>query len=333
MYVVNNKNRKIVEEFEKLVEQIKFDIDMNPVKANYFRLSQIKKVVGILAKFPDEITDSKQLENMPGVGKGSLRRIDEILKSGHLSEIIVEEKHKQYLKQMDELEQVYGIGRKTAYTLVKKYNITSVKQLKIAHKAKIVKLPHKIIIGLKYYGVYEENIPRNEMDKINLLIKQQVAKIDDKLIYQICGSYRRLKPTSNDIDILLVHPDIKTKKNKSDYLIRLVQQLKKINFIIDDLTDKDYTVDYMGFCQLTTKVRRIDVRFFPYESYYTALMHFTGSGEFNKKIRLLAQSLGYKLSEYGLFKLDDNKEIKIKINSEKDVFDKLGLEYLPPEKR
>jgi DNA polymerase/3'-5' exonuclease PolX len=39
------------------------------------------------------------------------------------------------------------------------------------------------------------------------------------------------------------------------------------------------------------------------------------------------------LNEYGLYKLNGDKKMRIKITTEKDIFDKLGMEYLPPEKR
>ena len=57
---------------------------------------------------------------------------------------------------------------------------------------------------------------------------------------------------------------------------------------------------------------------------------FTGSGEFNKKMRLVAKKKGYKLSEYGLF--DKHNHI-IKVNSERDIFKILDMEYLPPRLR
>ena len=47
-------------------------------------------------------------------------------------------------------------------------------------------------------------------------------------------------------------------------------------------------------------------------------------------MREIAKSKGYKLSEYGLF---DKNNKKFKIKSERDVFKKLGLEYLPPRLR
>ena len=86
----------------------------------------------------------------------------------------------------------------------------------------------------------------------------------------------------------------------------------------------------MGFCKYKDNpIRRIDIRFISYDSYYSALLYFTGSSNLNKKMRKIAKELGYKLSEYGLEK--NNKLIKI--NSEKDIFDKLNMEYLEPKFR
>ena len=50
-------------------------------------------------------------------------------------------------------------------------------------------------------------------------------------------------------------------------------------------------------------------------------------------MRSKAQSLGYILNEYGLYKLDNDKKKRIKINSEKDIFNKLNMEYISPENR
>jgi DNA polymerase/3'-5' exonuclease PolX len=66
------------------------------------------------------------------------------------------------------------------------------------------------------------------------------------------------------------------------------------------------------------------------ESYPFTLLYFTGSGEFNKKMRIIAKKKGYKLSEYGLF--DKNNHI-IKVSSERDIFKTLDMEYLQPRLR
>ena len=62
-------------------------------------------------------------------------------------------------------------------------------------------------------------------------------------------------------------------------------------------------------------------------------MHFTGSAIFNQKMRLHAKSMNMKLSEYGLYKYVNKKEILLEINSENDIFNALLLKYIPPEKR
>ena len=95
----------------------------------------------------------------------------------------------------------------------------------------------------------------------------------------------------------------------------------------------------MGFCQFkkgtkTYPIRRIDIKYMPYNSYYTSILHYTGSNDFNINIRRIAKKKGYKLSEHGFFKQTANgKQKEIKINSEKQVFDILDLEYVEPINR
>ena len=99
--------------------------------------------------------------------------------------------------------------------------------------------------------------------------------------------------------------------------------------IVDDLTDTDNGTKYMGFSKLPRSIRRIDIRFVPYNYYHAALLYFTGSYELNTQMRQVAKTMGYKLNEYGLFKeRKDGKYPKepLKASSEKDIFKiKVGL--------
>jgi len=339
-------NKKIINEFEKLIKQIKYEADHTNKKdskkiiSNNFRLSQSIKILEILKNYPTEITSSDQLEGIKGIGKGTINRINEILKYGYLKEINIGKGEEKYLKEIDELTQVYGIGNSKAFELINNYNITNIKQLKKMYEKGKIQLSNNIILGLKYHGVYKQVIPREEIDNINLFLKKIVNSIAKyKLNVTICGSYRREKPYSNDIDILLTSENIVDsyvfEKNVSDFnksYIRLfVKKLKEKNFIIDDI-DFDYRVKYMGFCKFKNNpVRRIDIMFVPYESYFTALLHFTGSGDFNRKVRRLALELGYSLNQYRLHDLENNKSVPIK--SEEELFEKLGMEYIPPSGR
>lgn len=341
----NPKNDKIIKELYKLVEQIKYNIDNTMDKkdkiAHTYRLRQIQNLISIIKNYPQEIKQGSDLKDIKGVGKGSISRINEILKTGRLSEIKVGAVEKKHVKAVDELQEIIGIGPKKAYELVTKYNIKSIKDLKKAYNNDEIELSHEILMGLKYHNKYKQNIPRAEIDKVNKFIGEVVNIVDKDLKYIISGSYRRKKPISNDIDILITHPKVKTKlqlMQKTNYLSKLVNALKKADFLIDDLTDKDFEVKYMGFGQYYEgkkkfPIRRVDIRYVPYNSYYPALLYFTGSGPFNEKMRGLAKALGYRLNEYGLYKIIDGKLKKIKVTSEKDIFDKLGMDYVPPEER
>lgn len=329
-------NSEILEEFNRLVKYIQIEIDADPKNKmkNYYRLRHIKDAIKIIENYPKQIKSGDQLKDIKGIGQGIISRIDEIIKTGFLSEIKINTEDEEYMKEIKELEQIYGIGRTKAYDLIKNHNIKSIKDLRDAHKRGEITDSH-IILGLKYHNIYKQNIPRSEIMKVDKYLEKVTAKIDPDLCHVICGSYRRKKKTSNDIDVLLVHKKIKTRKqqiSEENYLRKFVGELKKDKFILDDL-DENYEVKYMGFSKYENNpVRRIDIMYVPYESYYTALFHFTGSGEFNRRIRDVAKSMGYKLSQLGLFDKEDNEK-RIKIGSEKAIFKKLNLEYVKPEDR
>lgn len=319
----NTKNEKIVKEFTKLTDHIKIQLDNSPSSKDYmvnsFRLKQLMAALLIIKKYPKEIKNGEQLKEFPGIGKGTISRINEILKTGKLSEIKVSGSEKKYAEYIEELQKIHGIGHRTAYNLVTKYGIKSIDELKKAYNNGTVELNNVILTGLKFHDVYKQNIPRKEIDLMKKYLETKVKSVNKKLEMTICGSYRRLKPTSNDIDVLLYHPDIKTKlqlqqQGDNNYLHQLIETLKKSKFLLGDITDKDYEIKYMGFCQYKNKneypVRRIDIRYIPYESFYSAILFFTGSGSFNKKMRRLAEQLGYMLNEYGLFKLQGLKKLK-----------------------
>lgn len=334
---VNKKNQTIVDEFLKLIKLIEFEnniIDDNKnIKINIFRISSLKKNVNKILKMTNEIKTISDVSNIKGFGKGTIERIQEILDYGFLDENIkMEKKYKKYINLnnvINELTQVIGIGKHFAYDIIKKYKIKSLIELKDKVENNIIKVNEKIHLGLKYAGKYNINIERKYITEIFdfLLLKNQ----NNNLKIIICGSYRRETTTSSDIDILLCHSDIITKNDlkKTNELFVFLTKLKEYNFIVDDLTSLYVKSKYMGFCKWKNKIYRIDIRLMPSESYYTALLYFTGSYTLNKIMRQKAIDLNYKLNEYGLYK--NNK--KIIINSEQDIFKKLKMKYLEPSDR
>lgn len=331
-------NENIINEFKKLIKQIQFDVDHSSNKkdktSNIFRLQSTEKALKVIESFPVKIKSSEQLKEINGIGKGTIKRIDEILESGKLSEIkdsIINDNYSNYL---EELEDVFGIGRKLAFDLFTKYDIKSIDDLKKLYENGKISLPENVIKGLKYYGISKTDIPRQEIDIIYNILLKELYTIDIHLFGTICGSYRRLKIKSNDIDFLLIHPKIKTQKDLANniYFKLFLQKLFKIGFIVESFTNTNVKSKFMGLCQLSNKypVRRIDIRFIPFESYYYAMLYFTGSGEFNKKMRRIAIDNDYILNEYGLY---DHNGKMYHVKSEKEIFDLLYMEYIQPDQR
>jgi DNA polymerase (family 10) len=114
---------------------------------------------------------------------------------------------------------------------------------------------------------------------------------------------------------------------------KIINSLEDKEFIIDRLTDDITSTKFMGLCKKFKDIRRLDIRLVPMKSFFPAYLYFTGSYEFNERMRGIAKKQKYKLNEYGLYKLDGDTEKLINIYSEKDLFDILGMNYLEPKDR
>lgn len=217
-------NSILINQFERLIAFIREEADefqkqkdLKKVQVNQFRIKQLSVVLNILKKYPKEITLSNmdELKDISGIGKGSLDRIKEILTTGTLKELgsFVDVK-KEKRQAIENLEEIIGVGRAKALEFIEQ-GITSVDILKEKIKNKEIEVNDKILLGLKYYGKYKMNIPRSEMDQYNALLKHLVKKINktlglgdkDEYVLELCGSYRRQRPFSNDIDVLISKKD------------------------------------------------------------------------------------------------------------------------------
>lgn len=328
--------QKIIDEFTDLTKQIKIDIDNSTGKErikNTFRLKSIENAIKVLSRLKEKEISIELIKDLKGIGSGTIRRIEEIINYGKLSEIKITTKDEKFLKLMDELEESYGIGKKTAYSLFKEHNIKSMDELIKKVKSGKIILSDVAMKGLKFYGKITTKIPRKIIDSARELLLDTLFKIDSELFGAICGSYRRMKETSGDIDLIVVHPKIQKKSDlkKNKYFKTIIKTLKLAGFIIESLTGDDVESKYMGIFSYEGIIGRIDIRFIPYESFYFAYLYFTGGVDLNRNMRLIALTHGFKLNEYGLYKDGSNKSVKVE--SEKDIFDILGLNYLQPKDR
>jgi DNA polymerase/3'-5' exonuclease PolX len=337
-------NQLIIDNFKKLIQLIVHDTnnltDKKQITMNNFRIASLKKALGSIIKFDKKITNSKQIVDLKGIGKGTLARVDEILNTGTLSELANADKIIAQYKKDDQiitdLMKVIGIGRIMAQQLIKTYKIKSALELKNLSDSGKIQLNDKLKIGLKYLGKFQGSIPRSEIDLTYDYLQDITNYYKSSMFITICGSYRRGLPISSDIDILLCDLNIITEEDliyETDVLQSYVKYLHEKKYLLDDITDKNIKTKYMGFGQLNKKlpIRRIDIRLIPMISYFPALLYFTGSYEFNQEMRSQAKKLGYKLNEYGLY--DNRTDEMIVVLSEQEMFTKLGMDYLSPNER
>lgn len=221
----------------------------------------------------------------------------------------------------DDLSQVAGIGsvaleqlRKGTYPGIG-YKVTKVSDIK---KSDYQKLPLEAYLTITHTSGRQYS--RQEVQKIAKLV---CSKLGIKAV--ITGSYRRGLDKLNDVDLLTTSnkhsisedDDIKIIRN-GDTQIKLLVRLKNSHHRSPYMTSE---VEYVPTDILITTPDR----------HVFALMHFTGSKEFNQKIRAHAKSMGMKLNQYGLY--DRHNGLVPGLNTEKKIFQKLGMDYLEPNER
>ena len=79
--------------------------------------------------------------------------------------------------------------------------------------------------------------------------------------------------------------------------------------------------------------RRIDIMYTRPEEYPFAILYFTGSGDFNQRMRADALKMGYTMNEYSIKNTDTKKKVDQIFMNEKDIFKFLNYDYLKPEDR
>lgn len=287
---------------------------------NKFEINSYKKVIDIIENLGYEITlnNLDKLKGVKYIGSHAIKRIQEILEMGNVSNDIDDVYDKQ--GDIKELMGIHGIGLVKANKLYDdgvRYN--NIEQY-------VDKLTPEQQIGVKYREDIKDRIPRKEIDKYNIKLNRLLKEFNNDIMFKICGSYRRGKSESGDIDVLLTTDD------KNICLRDIVDYLSKKKLLVDHLTmngDKKY----MGISRLSlsSKPRRIDIRLIASNSYNYALLYFTGSDKTNKYMREIAKQKDWKLSEYSL--LDNKTKKEFIVSSEEEIFELLGIEYISPIER
>ena len=308
--------------------------------ASYYSREAYKKSAKIVRSLNFPIQSDSDVDNLKiqveGIGAKTASKIKEILKSGQIQELAERPlSDRDRTKIIKEFKTIHGVNSVTAedwfnsgyrsfQDLVQLYNqggMTAAQRL-----------------GFFYYNDIHQKIPRREIDLLNVIFHKLLDPY--RIKFEITGSYRRMLPESGDIDVLVQTVNQEGNRINMDFLIQI---LINAGLIIGNFTPKA-EVKFMGLVRIpstqeghTNPVRRLDIRLIEPKSWPYALLYFTGSKDFNVKMRNHALSMGLSLSEYGLV-LDNNKapyppENQPQPQTEEDVFKILRMKYLTPKER
>ena len=304
-------NKEIARIFYEVSEILKLkNVQWKPQAYN-----KAARVIEDLEKDLKEIYNEKGLKGLdeiPGVGSGIAKKIEEYIKTGRIKEY--EKLKKSVPKGLVEMMDISGIGPKKAQMLFNKLKIKSIKDLEIAVKKHKIKNLERF--GEKSEKDIEEEIEffkKRRKDRMLLgealdLAEEIVGKLKASKI-MICGSIRRMYETIGDIDILAIADN------------KIVEDFCKL---ADRVLAKG-----SGRASIIIGDRQVDLRVVPKEDFWSGVHYFTGSKDHSVELRKIAIKKGMKLSEYGLFR----NERRIAGKSEEEIYQKLGIQYIPPELR
>lgn len=292
-----------------------------------FRSMAYRSAANTIENLDKDISLYEDLTTLPRIGKGIAEKIKEYLNTGR-SDSLEELKRSvvpdSFKAQLYEIE---GFGKSTIEELFRHFTIHNMEDLENVLKTKAVrhipgfgeKKAKKLLNSLEEHksgGIRRNIFLQEAWDSADLLLND--LKDENIVKISVAGSLRRMKPIVNDIDIIA-----SVKENKEREILLKFTKSEQVKRVIS-IGDTKVTVILKNGIQA-------DMRVVKSEEYYTALQYFTGSKEHNIQIRTIAKEKGYLLSEYELKRRDTDE--RMEINSEEDIYEKLGLPYPDPTKR
>jgi len=311
------KNQELAKLFEEIGKALEFKGE------NQFKIIAYYKVARVLRDLPQDIEQiwkAGKLREIPGIGEGIAKKIDEYLKTGRMSKY--EEVMKDIPKELLELMDVQSLGPRTLKLAYERLGVkTKEDLLRVIENGSLEKLPgmgkkkvENIKKGLEIWKGQEERISIGiALPLVERIVNYLKGEYPDVQISP-AGSLRRMKETVGDIDILVG-------KDNGKEIIETFTKFEEVERILAKGDTKGSIIVKSG--------EQVDLRVVPIQSYGAALQYFTGSKAHNIKLRTIAKGENLKVSEYGVFRGDKF----IAGRTEEEVYAVFGLPWIPPELR
>jgi DNA polymerase (family 10) len=269
----------------------------------------------------NEIWRAGKLQEVPGVGKAIAEKIDELLSTGQLG--FLEKLKTEVPVSLVELLQVPELGPKKAALFWKQAGITDLAGLEAAARAgKLRDLPGmgekseaKIIAGIEALSRRTTRTPLGKAWPAAQELLKTLRQMPGVQAAEVAGSLRRMKPTVGDLDLLAAASDSKP-------VMAAFTSLPQVARVLGSGETKSSVEFNNGL--------RAQLWVHPPERFGTALQYATGSKDHNVRLRELALKKGLSLSDQAFVRPDGSE---ILCATEEEVYDQLGLPWIPPELR
>ncbi len=315
------KNKEIAQIFNRLgfLFEMKAD-NVFKIRAYFKAAENIEN----LAEDIETLVKEERLSQIPGIGQALREKIVEYCQTGKIS--AYEELIKEIPESIFEIMEVPSVGPKKVKLFFDKLKIKDLEGLRqAAETGKLLDLEgvkektvENILQGIKIVQAGRERMNLGVATRLAEEIIGVLQKLKEVKRIEVAGSLRRQKETVRDLDILI---ESTNPQEVMDTFIHL-PCVKKVNVHGDTkssiLTDNDTQVD----------LRVVEPR-----SFGAALLYFTGSKNFNVRLRQIALKKGMKVNEYGIFKVHGEQETLLASKTEEDCLRILGLPFIPPELR
>ncbi|PIX33277.1 MAG: DNA polymerase III, partial [Candidatus Infernicultor aquiphilus] len=291
------KNIELSRIFEQIAKILKIK------EENPFKIRAYEKITLVLENLPidiETIYHQGGLNNIPGVGTGIAKKIEEFLTTGKLEYY---EKLKETIPSgVIELLDISEVGPKTAKLLYEELGVDNIEKLEKAVKEHRIKdLPGmgeksetNILRGIELYKRRKERFLLGRALPLAEEMVESLSQLKETDKISFAGSLRRKKETIGDIDILI------TSQNP-EKIMRTFTSLPQVREILAEGPTKSSII--------TKDDLHIDVRVVEPISFGAALQYFTGSKAHNIKLRELALKRGLKINEYGVFEVESGNRI------------------------
>lgn len=276
-----------------------------------------ERIIDILADPERKVTD------IPGIGKGLAAVLAQIVQTGSCDRR--EDLLTKFPPTALEFLKIQGLGPKGIALIFEHYRISTIDQLEqLCHEEKLrvlprmgAKLEEKVLRSIAQYRMRSGRYLLSYAEGVAAELIDVLGQTPGVEAITPAGSLRRGRETVGDLDLLVTGPDATAALDRFIAYPHVAEVLGR------------------GENKASAKVGReglqVDVRALPPHTFGAAMQYFTGSKDHNVAIRTRAVKMGLKLSEYGLFRVEDDS--KVAGETERGVYEALGLAWIPPELR